>query len=142
MSFITLKAKIKSKLEAIPEIQQIADYPTQDFQGYPAVMIRTDGNTSDYETTCENLELYTFTLIALQTNDGVHSEAKSRAIIEELCDTIRDAFDSDEFLAGITLPTGRAIIGIRPTVSNIAQDESGKFVGAEIELAIRVTKSI
>jgi hypothetical protein len=51
MSFISLKNKIKSVLLTIPEIQQVADYPTQDFSGFPAVVVRTNGNTSEYETT-------------------------------------------------------------------------------------------
>jgi len=62
MSFITLKNKIKSVLLTIPEIQQVLDYPSQDFQGFPAVVVRTNGNTSSYETTSENDEIYGFSL--------------------------------------------------------------------------------
>lgn len=143
MSFITLKDKIRSVLSGISDIQQVSDYPTQDFQGYPAVEIRTMGNTSDYETTTENDELYVFRLVAFQmVDDGINGPAKARDILEELCDTIRDTFDTDEFLDGISLPSDRTMIGIRPTLSTIDEVDNGKMVIADIELAIRVSKRI
>lgn len=143
MSIITLKSKIKSVLESIDVIQQVEDYPTIDFNGYPAVAVRSDGNTSRYETTCDNEEIYSFTLFLYYPIDNdVKTQRKGRSIIEETCDTIRDTFDNDEFLDGISLPADRLMIGVRPTVSVIGEEESGKFVGAEIELAIRISKNI
>jgi len=142
MSFVNLKTKIKAKLEAIAEIQEVADYPTQDFGGYPAAMVRTDGNVSDYETTDENQEIYNFTVILIQIMDGTLDEEKARDVMEALCDTVRDAFDSDEFLTGVSLPADRVMIGIKPTVSSIGVDEDGKFVISEVELAIRIQKTI
>ena len=142
MSFITLKAKIKSILEGISAINQVLDYPSQDFQHYPAVVVRTNGNTSEYETTHENDEIYSFSLFVFQNLDGVFSKEKSRDILEELCDTIRDTFDSDEFLNGVSLPSDRTMLGVKPTVSSIEEDDSGIYVIAEIELAIRISKKI
>jgi len=142
MSFITLKKKIKSELLTITQIQQVSDYPTQDFQGYPAVCVRSDRQTAQYESTSENYEEYTFTLYILQNMDGIHEAVKSREIIEELCDTVRDHFDSNEFLPGISMPSDRVLLGIRPSSSEIFEEESGKFVVAEINLICRVSKSI
>ncbi len=67
---------------------------------------------------------------------------KSREIIEELCDTVRDTFDSDEFLTGLSLPSGRTMLGVKPTVSKIYEEDSGKYVVAEIVLDIRVSKKV
>jgi hypothetical protein len=142
MSFINIKSKIKTILQTITKIQQISDYPNQDFSGYPSVMIRTNGNSSEYETTHENDEIYSFSLFVFQIIEGAYSAAKARNVLEEVCDTIRDTFDSDEFLNGITLPAGRTILGVRPTVSKIGEDEEGKFCIAEIELAVRVSKLV
>ena len=143
MSFITLKSSIKSKLESISEIQQVADYPTEDFNGFPAAAVRTMGNTSDYETTTENDELYSFLVYLFNPLDNpVNDRIKVRSFMEELCDTVRDAFDSDEFLSGISMPSGRIMIGIRPTVSLIDESDNGKFITAEIVLDIRVSKNI
>lgn len=143
MSFITLKDKIKEKLSGISIIQQVEDYPTIDFNGYPAVTIRSDGNTSQYETNYENDEIYSFTLFLYYPIDTtVKSMKQARSIVEETCDEIRDTFDSDEFLSGIILPSDRTMLGVRPTVSIIGEEESGKYIGAEIELAIRISKNI
>jgi hypothetical protein len=142
MSFITIKSKIKSILQGVSKIEQVSDYPNQDFSGFPAVMIRTNGNTSNYETTQENDEIYSFSLFVFQIIEGVYSAEKARNILEEMCDLIRDTFDSDEFLNGISMPSGRSILGVRPTVSSIGEDDSGKYCIAEIELAVRVSKFV
>lgn len=142
MSFLTIKEKLKSKLQAISQIQQVHDYPTEDFNGYPSAMVRTDGNTSQFETSSENQELYTFTIFLIQNLDGIHSVVKAREIIEELCDTVRDNIDSDEFLSGISLPSGRVMIGATPTVSKIYEANDGKYVVAEVEVAVRVSKVV
>ena len=60
MSLVTLKEQIKSKLDLIDNIQQVEDYPTIDFNGYPSAVVRSMGVDNDYETTCENLETYRF----------------------------------------------------------------------------------
>lgn len=142
MSFINIKSKIKTILQTITKIQQVSDYPNQDFSGYPSVMVRTNGNSSEYETTHENDEIYSFSLFAFQIIEGAYSAEKARNVLEELCDTIRDTFDSDEFLNGITLPAGRAILGVKPTVSKIGEDDSGKYCIAEVELSVRVSKLV
>jgi 5-carboxymethyl-2-hydroxymuconate isomerase len=141
MSFIILKDKIISKLKSISEIQQVEEYPTEDFNGFPAVMIRSVGNTSDYWSTTDNDEIYTFMLTLFQINDGVQDIKKSRRIIEELCDTIRDNFDSDEFLNGTVFSSNRVMIGVKPTTSKITEADNGKYTVADIELAIRIAKT-
>lgn len=142
MSFLTIKEKIKTMLLAITEIQQVSDYPNHDFNGFPSAMVRTDGNSSEYETTNENDEIYAFTVFVFQNLDGPFDVVKSREIIEELCDTVRDTFDSDEFLNGVSLPSDRSMLGVKPTVSKIYEEESGKYVIAEIELAVRISKRV
>lgn len=142
MSFITLKQKIKSVLLAIPTIQQVSDYPNQDFSGFPAVMVRTNGNSSEYETTTENDEVYSFSLFVFQIIEGAFTAEKARGILEEECDIIRDDFDTDEFLNGLSLPAGRTMLGVKPSVSKIGEDDSGKYCIAEIEIAVRVSKTV
>lgn len=142
MSFKTIKAKIKTELAEITTIQQIADYPTMDFQGYPAAVVRSDSQTAEYESTSENYEEYTFTVYILQNLDGVWDVVKARKIIEEMCDEVRDHFDTDEFLSGISMETGRVLLGVRPTESRIYEEESGKFVVAEITIICRISKTI
>ena len=142
MSFITLKEKIKTVLGTISGIEQVLDYPNQDFHGFPSVIVRTNGNTSEYETTSENSEIYSFSLFVYQNIEGVFTAEKAREILEELCDTIRDTFDSNEFLTGVSLPSDRVMLGVRPTVSDIGEDDSGKYCIAVIDLSIRISKKV
>lgn len=136
----SLKAQIKSILTGMAEIQQVEDYPTQDMNGFPAVVISFEGNTSQYETTAENQELYTFKLYVFQEINDLWSKQKARLIIEELSDIIRDKFDDDEFLNGITLESSRVMLGVLPTISKIYEADEGKYVVSEIELAVRISK--
>jgi len=46
----------------LSEIQQVEDFPTEDFNGYPSVSIRSMGVEDDYETTDQNYEEYVFNL--------------------------------------------------------------------------------
>lgn len=142
MSFITLKSKIKLVLQGVANIHQVSDFPNQDFSGFPSVMVRTNGNTSKYETTTENDEIYSFSLFVFQIIEGAFTAEKARNVLEEMCDNIRDAFDSNEFLIGVSLPSNRVMLGVKPTVSKIGEDESGKYCIAEIEVACRISKTV
>lgn len=142
MSFTTIKSKLKEKVLAVDSVYEVSDYPNQDFGGFPAVIVRTNGNTSEYLSTSENDEVYSFSLFVFQIIEGAFTQAKAREVLETACDDIRDAIDQDEFLDGIALPSGRSILGVRPTVSNIGEDDSGKYAIAEIELAVRVSKLV
>lgn len=145
-SIITaLKDKIKAELAELPDFdaEHIKDYPTIDFQSYPAAIVRSDEQSGDYETTSENYEEYTYTIFLLMINTTQEANpAKSRQIMEELVGDTRMHFDADEFLSGLSLPTGYSFLGIRPTNGRIFDEESGKFVVGEIRLACRVSKGI
>lgn len=137
-----LKEKIKTIVSGISGVAKVEDYPTQDFSQFPAVEISFDGNTSEYETTKENLELFVYNLYLYQIIDGVFDRKKSRLILEELSDTIRDTFDSDEFLSGITMPTNKTLMGIKPTISEIGESDDGKYAMSRIEIAVSVSKLV
>ena len=143
MSYIDLKSQIISKLDLIDEIQQVEEYPTTDVNGYPAAIVRSMSNDAEYETTCDNLETYRFIVYLLVENSaGFKGIKKARAIVEEVADVIIDAFDDDEFLAGITLTSDRQMMGILPVTSSIDEVEEGKYVEAEISLNIRISKTL
>jgi len=135
-----IKEKIKEILLGTVGLGQVENYPNQDFNKYPAAQISYDGNTSNYLTNSENDILYTFSVYLFQIVEGSINRETARLIMEELTDTICDSFDSDEFLNGIALPSGKTMIGVKPTTVEIGEDEEGKFTVAKLELATRVTK--
>jgi len=143
MSLVTLKEQIKSKLDLIDNIQQVEDYPTIDFNGYPSAVVRSMGVDNDYETTCENLETYRFEIYLVIENSGdLYNLSKTRGAVEELFDEVRDNFDNDEFLSGLSLPSDRQLLGVLPALGEIHEVEEGKYVEAVIILNIRVSKQL
>ena len=139
MAFEVLRETIKTKLESITEIEKVYDYPTEDLNGYPAVIVRAIGNESDYQTTAENERHYVFELYSYYLSDP-NNRRKARRAIESLVDEILDAFDKDEYLSGITLPSGKIMLGIIPTLSEIIDLE--KYVEATIRLTIKISVNI
>jgi len=138
MSFEPLRDKIKTILEGIDSIQYVYSYPTEDYDGYPCAIIRSMRNESDYETTNDNIRTYIFAIYLIQESESTaKGRRQARRILEGLSDEIVDTFDKDELLSGISLSDKYTIVGIRPAVSEIV-DEDG-FVSVEIGLAIRMS---
>lgn len=135
-----LKEYIKAYLVATTGVGQVEDYPNQDFNTWPGIEVSYNGNTSTYLSTSENDILYTYTLFIYQIVEGSIDKRRARLILEELSDVIADRFDSNEFLDGVALPSGKTMIGVKPTTVEIAEDEEGKFIVARMEIATRITK--
>lgn len=135
-----LKEYIKSYLIATTGVGQVEDYPNQDFNTWPGIEVSYNGNTSTYLSTSENDILYAYTLFIYQIVEGSIDKRRARLILEELSDVIADRFDSNEFLDGVALPSGKTMIGVKPTTVEIAEDEEGKYIVARMEIATRITK--
>mgnify|MGYP003558746187 CR=1 FL=1 len=135
-----LKEYIKAYLVATTGVGQVEDYPNQDFNTWPGIEVSYNGNTSTYLSTSENDILYAYTLFIYQIVEGSIDKRRARLILEELSDVIADRFDSNEFLDGVALPSGKTMIGVKPTTVEIAEDEEGKFIVARMEIATRITK--
>ena len=140
MSFVTLKEKLKSKLSGITSIQEVADYPTDEFNGYPAVMIATARNEGEFETTTENKRTYVFKIFVLQKCDKEVGERKARNIVDKVVDDIIETFDEDQQLTGITLPSQETLIISFPALGEVRNEPP--FVIAEMELKVVISFSI
>ena len=136
-----IKEYIKTYLTNTTGVGQVEDYPNQDFNTWPAVEVSYNGNVSNYLSTTENDIIYSYTLFVYQIVEGATDRRKARLILEELSDVIADRFDSNEFLDGISLPSGKTMIGVKPTTVEISEDEEGKFTLAKMEIATRITKA-
>jgi len=136
MSFAHIRNELKVKLEALTELQNVYDYPTNNFSGYPAGVLRSMGNDSDYETTCENERHYVFTIYIYQEKEFV-SESQARRIIEGIADVIIDTFDKDEFLTSVDMPPNKVLMGIKPALSEIVDD--AKYIIGEMNITVKVS---
>lgn len=140
MGFQTIKLAIKEKLETINSIQEVADYPNEEFNGFPAVMIASTRNEGEFETTTENKRTYVFSLYVLQKSDAGIGEQKARNIIDEVVDDIIEAFDEDQVLTGISLSSQETMIISFPALGEIRNEPP--YVIAEIEIKVIISFNI
>ena len=141
MAFENIRNKIKSKLESIDSIQEVFDYPTMEFKGYPATVVVTDRLESAFETTTQNRRVYIFKVFVFQQTK-VMGLQKARRIIEGVVDDIIEAFDKDQLLSGISLPSNEAMIISYPLLSGIYADDEEKFIIGELEIKVVVSFDI
>lgn len=145
MSFRTLSNQIKSILEGISDIQNVYDYPWYKFDGYPAATILPSDLESDYETSVENLREYVFNVELFLSLNAVNKDGYEQKvedgfrIMENLIDTVIDTFDKDETMTGISLPTGKTMIGIYPVPSVLVFLEDDKMIYAEVKIRVRIS---
>lgn len=137
MAFVNIRNKIKSKLEAIDSIQEVQDFPTDEFGGFPAAMATSTRLEADFQTTTENKRTYVFTVYIIQEVKS-QGERKARQIVEEVVDDVIEDFDKDQLLSGITLPSNEAIIISYPVLSSIYTGGEGRYVVGELEIKVVV----
>lgn len=135
--FEIIRNKIKSKLEDIGSIEEVEDYPTDEWNGFPAAMVVSTRNESEFQTTVENKRTYVFTVYILQEIES-QGKKKARRIIEGVVDDIMEDFDKDQLLSGIedSLPDNEDIIISFPMLSSITNDE--KYAYAELEINVMI----
>jgi hypothetical protein len=136
-----IRNKVVSKLEAITQINEVLEFPSEEFTKFPVAMLETVRNESDYETTTQNKRTYVFSIYILQDIESVEMK-KARRIIQDAVDAVLDAFDNDQQLSGIDMPTNEAMVITIPTLSRIFTNIDGKYVVGEIELKVITSFSI
>ena len=141
MSFAPIRNKIKEKLQTIDSIQQVEDYPSNEFNGYPAAMVASTRNENEFNTTTENKRIYVFTVYVLQEMK-VLGEKQARRIIEEVVDDIIEAFDQDQLLASVNintvLPDNECMVMSAPILGEIYNEDEGKYVVGQLEIGVTI----
>jgi hypothetical protein len=138
-SFEHIRETIKTKLLTINSIQEVQDFPTLEFTGFPAVVVKTVGNDTNFQTNNDNKRTYIFRLYVFQEIETPGNK-KARRIVEGVVDDILDSFDTDQLLSGITLATNEVMIISMPALAEIYED--AKYTVAEVELRIITQFSI
>ncbi|MHA1225122.1 MAG: hypothetical protein ACTSR2_01000 [Candidatus Hodarchaeales archaeon] len=135
MAFEPIRNQLKTKLESIDSIQEVHDYPTEEFGGFPAAIVKSTRNDAEFQTTTQNQRVYIFTVYILQEIES-QDIRKARRIIEGVVDDVIEAFDQDQLLTGISLPSNETMIISFPVLSQIWEDP--KYVVAELEVRVVV----
>lgn len=141
--------KLKDILEANSLLREIFDYEIEEFKGDPACTITPSENRSDYNTNCENVRIYAFSvkLFVNRTISPTGTDTKSEADrkLRNLVDSVLDDFDKDYTLTGIQTdcPTGYTFINLfaLPSMWGYAGREDN-FRAAEIMIYCRVSVNL
>jgi hypothetical protein len=143
--FEVVRNKIQEKLDAINEIQEVQEFPSEEFGGFPVAIVKSTRNDSEFETTVENERTYIFTVYLMQDIES-QGMRKARRIIEGLVDIVIDAFDKDQILEDVglqtALPDNKTVIIVFPVMTNLGTTEDQKYVVAELDIKVKISFNI
>ena len=132
MSFVSIIAEIISILGTIPEIKEVHNFDKGKFTGYPAAVVYPSENSSDFETTTQNLRQYVFTIrvhVPLEKVGTLDHQTADR-ILRETLDAIIAKFDNLFTLNGVV-----NFVNATPSVWGYQTRETGGLRVAEVRLA-------
>lgn len=103
--WVSISAELKTLLEGIndeagdPRFAEVLEHPSNDFAGYPAVVILPINMPSDYATNTHNQRSYTFDILIYQELDKIkYEEGFDR--MRKYVDEIVNALDESQDLGG------------------------------------------
>jgi len=132
MSFVSIIAEIISILGTIPEIKEVHNFDKGKFTGYPAAVVYPSENSSDFETTTQNLRQYVFTIrvhVPLEKVGTLDHQTADR-ILRETLDAIIAKFDNLFTLNGVV-----NFVNATPSVWGYQTRETGGLRVSEVRLA-------
>lgn len=144
MSWNTLRSQVKSVIETVSGIQEVASYPKIKFSGYPAAYVVPSDNEGDYETTRENIRTYSFIVRLFYETKESGVEAALNAL-EDIVDNCLDAFDQEDLkgasnrLLGVSLPGDYTFINVWASPSLWSEVIGENLIMAEIRVKVRVS---
>jgi len=131
MSFVTLAAALKTKLETLTSLAAVHDYEKSKLDNFPVACITASDSPSDTFDTGNNLRDYSFTIRIYDSREDneAESEARMRAVVDEII----DALDNSQDLGG-------ACHFLKPAPSKwgYTDQAAGGHRTAEIEIVCRV----
>ena len=134
-SWEQLRNVIVSVLESVSSVQEVHEFPTEEFNGNPAAVIETIRSESDFQTITDNRRTYFFSIYVYQ-EVKTKTPKQARRIIQGVSGDIMDAFDNDQLLSGASMPSNEVLVISLPALSNIFTSEDAKYIIGEIELKV------
>lgn len=138
-SWEPLRNEIIRLLGTISTIQEVQEFPSEEFNGYPVAMLETVRNESIFETTTQNKRTYIFNVYVLQAIDQVDGDDKmkqARRIVQGVVDDVLNTFDQNQTLTSAVMPAKEIVIISMPSLSSIFTSSDTKYIVGEIELKI------
>ena len=140
MSFVSIRAKIKEKLDnrvgdGEPLVNAYQEHRTN-FSGFPVATFEPSDLESDYETTTQNYRNYIFRIVLHQEIESVGRDT-AIGILASLVDTLVQDFDEDWSLGGVV-----DMVQAVPLNFGIYDEGNGETMFAELKLECKKLVSI
>lgn len=147
MSWQVIRPQIKTLLDTITTLQEVSQVPKIKFDGYPAAHIMPSENSSDYETTSENIRTYAFTVRVFYETKQTTME-NALVALEEVVDSVIDKFDQEDLKGsttrtiGIGLPADYTFLNIFAVPNRWGVLSEDQLIMAEITVRVRISVDI
>jgi hypothetical protein len=151
MSFKVLRPQLKTLLQNTGKFVEVSDAPKLQFDGYPAAWVRPSSNDNNYETTSENVRVYTFDVgVVYSTKDGnsINKVDDATAALEEVVDTVLDAFDQEDLkgssqrVLGLGLPADYTFLNVFATPAQWGEVEGQNLLVATLTVRVRISVDV
>ena len=90
-----LIAKVKTTLEAVPNVKDVFSVPKSKLTKFPAAFFKPVGFTNSFETNAENMATYRFLVIVMVGTAGTTAEAAFETILPHTVDAVIAQFNQD-----------------------------------------------
>ncbi len=144
MSWTVLRPQLKTLLDGVSTISETSKAPKMKFGSYPAATVTPSDQEGDYETTTENIRTYAFMVrVFYETKDTSVEDAI--AALEEVIDSVIDAFDQDDLkgastrTVGINLPAKYTFINIFAVPGAWFEVPDEQLIYAQVSVRVRVS---
>jgi len=142
----TIKANIKAILEALQRQEILRDVQvddlkknvfTRNFSKFPVAILTTPATTAQVETNTQNMRTYAFEILVLLNRDEITDSDQ----VEDLIDTMLNAFDNDVTLKGDS-GVGAADGGSEPSSSGAGPVEGTNYTAFSILVRAKAIRDI
>ena len=96
----TFRDALKTALSAVASVDSVYDYPADNFSGFPAIVINSNGWDNTFSDTSRNRITYHFDLYLFQGINKTTGESEARKRMDDLSDTLVALFNPQVHFAG------------------------------------------
>jgi hypothetical protein len=100
MSVSGIRDQLKTFLLAQPFVAAVYDYPEENLEAFPAILIDSAGFDNAFNDTSRNMTTYKFELYVFLSMKGTKTEAVARRQMDDMYDNLLTLFNPQVHFAG------------------------------------------
>jgi len=139
MIYTTLYNKIEEILDSITEIREVYDHPTPNIEKYPAAIFYPTGMENSFESSNENMKLYTWKVFLIigtrQKSIGTIMRQTMPPLVDAFLQAIDDGWSFD------AIDGHRVWTKVEAGAWSVSDGVGGLEVSAEFNLSVKLLTS-